>query len=163
MLSIRSLFAEPIEIMKIAIAILLSAFCAWAKAEPPKAFEIGQMPQGRSSTNVFEVKNELDTPFEITEVQKACGCTDVDIDEKYRNVPPGATFEIKLTTKAPELLGVEAESFKTLVRILGKSPSQVIEVTIAGTVIPRVLAIDGVPRFKLDSPPASEQMRKTFA
>jgi hypothetical protein len=30
-------------------------------------------------------------------------------------------------------------------------------------VIPRVLAIDGVPRFKLDSPPASEQMRKTFA
>jgi hypothetical protein len=149
----------------ISLATLLRGFLLWScltgtSYTTSPHFELGDLPQAEKSQFTFKVRNPFPESFEITEVVKSCGCSRIDIDEKYKVVHSGEEFEVKVEVDAPRLQGIEKESFSTLLKIVGAKGSHVIDLKLTGLVIPRVLAEDGLPRFSLTSPPTDEQMRK---
>lgn len=150
--------------LKIVIVIIsLLSVCQIAICDEPTVIDIGELPQGTSKSYPFAIKNPFSKPLQIKEIQRSCGCMEVNISEKYKIVEVGEQFEGEIKIEAKALLGVEREKISSSVTILGADESHRIEIAVRGSVVPRLIAVDGVPDFKLSSPPALEQMVREFS
>jgi hypothetical protein len=128
-------------------AVLLVATTLLAQAGKPKAVpvepikDVGIVPKGDKVVHDFVIRNEGDSPLEITEVRASCGCTVVDFDKV---IAPGQTGKVHAEIDTTTFNGPISKG----VTVFTNDPEHAqIELTLRAKIEPYIQAKPGYARY----------------
>jgi len=101
----------------------------------------GTVPSGGKVEAAFTIRNEGNTPLEITRVQPTCGCTVADFD---KTVPPGGSGTVTARVDTSHMTGPIA---KTINVFTNDPASPRLQLTVKSDVRPFLSARPGYARF----------------
>ncbi|MEM1203468.1 MAG: DUF1573 domain-containing protein [Acidobacteriota bacterium] len=107
--------------------------------EPVKNFEI--IARGEVIEHTFEIKNDGDTPLEITNVRPACGCTVVEYD---KTIAPGKIGRLAAKVDTTDFHGPISKSIAVFTSDVDNPKLQLV---VRATVKPYIGALPGYVRY----------------
>jgi len=100
----------------------------------PRQIDFGSVKEGEVVNSIITIKNEGDSPLNISKVQPACGCSTVELAKKSLQAEESTTLNIKLDTT-----GFKGNTIKKFRIVSDDSVSPSLLLTMKGEVISDVV------------------------
>ena len=126
-------------ILGLAVAMPALAGPRAVPLEPVKDFDI--VVKGEVLNHVFEIKNEGDSPLEITDVRPACGCTVARFDKQIK---PGETGNVSVKMRTQDFSGPIS---KGVAVFTSDTSNPKLQLVIKARVQPFITIIPGYARY----------------